>query len=271
MEPKEITPETIPAKETTIQTWIDRINKIDVDLLDKYVAIKKFGWNEDVDLRMNLLKNLSEINLQTVLRFAYEAESYEKLKDVNWITERIPHHKDTFKKIPDYEKFYQNRRNISLNMTKNDFLLKYFFQIESKFRLIVRNIPTPIPKGTFKKRKGYLKGTEPFYEIYYGLLNTYLKLPLKDYEVLTMISTIRNTIHNSGFYYNIKGKNKTIIYRNKTYSFTHSKPINFLSDELIEQIISDLMSLLVRVLIHDKIKKIKSMQDSINKITIKKK
>ena len=122
MESKKITPETIPAKETTIQTWIDRINKIDVDLLDKYLVIKKIGWNEDKDLRMNLLKNLSEINLQTVLRFAYEAESYEKLKDINWIKERIPHHKDTFTKIQEYSKFCENRRNISLNMTKNDFL-----------------------------------------------------------------------------------------------------------------------------------------------------
>lgn len=271
MEPEKITHETIPAKETTIQTWIDRINKIDVDLLDKYLVIKKIGWNEDKDLRMNLLRNLSEINLQTVLRFAYEAESYEKLKDINWIKERIPHHKDTFTKIQEYSKFCENRRNISLNMTKNDFLLKYFFQIESKLRLIVRNIPNAIQKVGYKKKTKHLKGTEPFHDIYYGLLNTYLKLPMKDYEVLTMITTIRNTIHNSGFYYNLKGNNKSITYRSKTYSFIHSKPINFLSDEFIEQIILDLISLLIRVLTHDKIKMIVSMEDPINKITITKK
>jgi hypothetical protein len=220
---------------------------------------------------MNLLKNLSEINLQTVLRFAYDAESLKKLEDINWIIERVPHHKDTFKKIPDYNKFYQNRRNISLNLTKNDFLLKYFFELEAKLRLIVKNIPTAILKEGNKKKKRYLKGTEPFHEIYVGLLKTYLKLPLRDYEVLALSSTIRNTIHNSGFYYSIRGNNKTISYKNKNYLFVHSKPINFLSDELIEQIILDLISLLIKVLNHEQIKKIEFMEDPITKITFMKK
>ena len=220
---------------------------------------------------MNLLKNLSETNLQTVLRFAYDAESLEKLTDINWIVERFPHHKDTFKKIPDYNKFCQNRRNISLNMTKNDFLLKYFFEIEAKLRLILKNIPTAILKEGNKKKKKYLKGTEPFHDIYVGLLKTHLKLPLKDYEVLSLSSTIRNTIHNSGFYYSIRGNDKTISYRNKSYSFIHAKPINFLSDELIEQIILDLISLIIKILTHNKIREIEFMEDPITRITFMKK
>jgi len=271
MDTKKITPETIPTKETTIQTWIDRINKIDQILLENYLTIKKIGWNEDTDLRMNLLKNLSEINLQTVLRFAYDAESFEKLKDINWLIERFPHHKDTFKKIPDYSAFYINRRNISLNMTKNDFLFKYFFEIEAKLRLTVKNIPNAILKEGNKKKKKFLKGTEPFHEIYVGLLKTHLNLPLKDYEVLSLSSTIRNTIHNSGFYYSTKGNNRIIRFRNKDYSFVHSKPINFLSDELIEQIILDLISLIIKILNHDKIKEIESMEDPISRITFFKK
>lgn len=259
------TSNTIPTKETNIQSFIDRVNRIDLDLMDKYKTIRDYGWNERNDLRMNLFNNLNELNLQIVLRFSYEAECIEKLYDKNWIIKRIPQHQETFNKLPDYPKFCSNRINISLNMIKNDFLLKYFFEMESKLRLIVKSIKN-IKRKNNKKKICFLKGTEPFNEIYTSFFELYLNLPKKNYEVLRMASILRNTIHNSGFYYHPKEKNTTVQYGGKSYSFIHGKPISFVSDDMLEKIILDLNMLLFKILKHPKIQQFKLMDDPVCKI-----
>jgi len=155
-------------------------------------------------------------------------------------------------------------------MIKNDFLLSYFSEIESKFRLIVKRIKT-IKFESNRKSIKYLQGTEPFTEIYKSFLNSYLKIPKRDYQVIKMINILRNTIHNSGYYYNIKGKNISVSYRGNSYLFKQGKPVNFVSDEIIEQIILDLNTLLLRVLTHKKIIQYKFLEDPVRKIRFTKK
>lgn len=247
------------------QGIIDAIIKLDNKLIELNDGVKEFKWDKFKDSRMLFIRFLAELNSITIFQLSFQAESLNKLEDKNWIKQRLPHLAQRIDKIPDINKYSRNSNKNILKHVRDCFFLEYFSEFETRLRSIVRNIETVLNVYS-TKNKNKLNGNESFYLIYRGLYESFLRYNKTEYEVLKIFSAIRNTIHNSGFYFHEKGKDKTVNYKNRTYHFRNGYPVSFLNFDLMQIILMDLLSLFSKTINDKSIKDIKLIEDPISNV-----
>lgn len=189
------------------------------------------------------------------------------LKDKDWLKNRFPPMGKKIENI-DIDRFATIQFNDLANTLKAQYLLDFHREMETKLRKLVRFIGK-IPNVHSTRKKNDLKGNENYNLIIQGLIIKYLAIKKKDYQVLNLLSLIRNTLHNSGVYFSPNSKDKFITYRGITYHFKTNRPINFLSDELFEYIMIDLVKLIEILLTNVRISKHSNIVDPIKNIKFK--
>jgi len=112
-----------------------------------------------------------------------------------------------------------------------------------------------------------LNGNESFYFVKQGFFINYLNFKEKDIEVLQLYSPIRNTIHNTGFFFSTKDQNLAVKSKDSTYNFIHEEPIDFLDFKFIELLLSELVSLIEKIFISKPIAAIGEIQDPVSRVT----
>jgi len=248
-------------KETvTINHIINLIIELDKKLISISKGIKSSDIDKLNDSRILFIKFISELNSNTILQFAFQAECYGKTKNKDWLIKRLPQYKDQIAKITDINMYSLNRNNNIITRIWDSFVLNYFYEFETLLRNIVRNLKK-VKNLRKTKRQSYLTGNEPFYWIYRGLFENYLSFKKEDYEVLKIFSAIRNTIHNSGFYFPNSNTLKSFRYRGKTYNFKYGNPVNFITKEFSTNMLYDLLVLFNKILMDSKIKNTYLIQD----------
>jgi hypothetical protein len=98
------------------------------------------------------------------------------------------------------------------------YLLLLFSSLESLLRIIVKEVyPTK-----FLDRQGNFKGN------FNDISKSLLKSKYSKYEdLLELLRLLRNTNHNNGVYMpDMKGDNRTVSYKRKTYQFTDGLPVD---------------------------------------------
>ncbi len=128
---------------------------------------------------------------------------------------------------------------------------------------MLSNVPN---KENLKK---CLRGTEKFYTIRKSFVESYLELELEDSNLIQLLQEIRNSIHNSGIFYPFNQQDKEITYKEVTYKFSNSYPINFIDWEFTTFIIADLVKLIRKILTHNLIVGVDEIIDPVTKITWK--
>jgi hypothetical protein len=127
---------------------------------------------------------------------------------------------------------------------RGGFIQTQFSVTEAALRLFLRALDPAACKA----------GTAAFKTIYECLLKK-LSEPIPDaIDLLDLWREIRNTIHNSGVYYNKDGVDKTLVYKGKTFSFLHGQSINFVGWDKCGYIAFEAVQLLFKVVNDDVIK-----------------
>lgn len=136
--------------------------------------------------------------------------------------------------------------------TKLGFVVVFFSNLESSIRQIIR----AIHPGK------HSNSTTSFYTIYTDLLN---ELDIRDYIItLDMFREIRNVCHNNGVYFNIKG-NKELHYKGKKYVFKNEEKLDFVTWELIFDLLEDVFNMIKKIIYHPEVFKINFIEDPFNK------
>lgn len=260
------TSNTIPKEINTISDSITSIIELDTKLISIRDEIKGQKWDSLSDSRMIFFRYINELNLNTILQLAFLCESSHRSKDKEWLQARFPHLKKQINDISDINAYSSNRLNHISSHILDTFILGYFNEFETRLRNITRELKTI--KNPDKKND-FLNGNESFHLIYRGLFESYLSLKQSDYEVLKIFAAIRNTIHNSGFYFPLSPKSPTFKYRDATYQFNYGKPINFITKEFRQNILLDMLELWRKILINYKIKNIELINDPLSDIEFK--
>jgi hypothetical protein len=272
MTPKEeliTTSEVMPSESKSIQNRIDLIIELDKKLIEINSRIKDNKWDSLKDSRVLFIRYLSELNSDTILQMSFQAETHGKTSDKTWLKDRLPHLSEQVEKITDIKKYAENRDNNILSHTWDCFILSYFIEFETRLRSIVRNIGK-IENVYATKSKKKLNGNEAFHLIYRGIYESFLRIRKTDYEVLKVFSAIRNTIHNSGFYFSASNEDATFHYRDKSYHFKNGYPVNFLTAEFIKTLLLDLLELFSKTISNKKISNIDFIKDPISEVKFKK-
>jgi len=243
----------------TIQDRIDVIVELDEKLLSINDSIIGKGWDSLTDSRMLFVKFISEMNSNTIFQLSFQAESHEKLKEKEWLKARLPHFSEKIDSLENLDSYSANRHNNISARVFDTLILDFFNEFETRLRSIVRNLENV--KHPKKKDGSFLQGNEPFYFICKGLFDDYLGLKEEDYEVINVFSTIRNTIHNTGIYFAINQKDKSLDYKGKVYTFEYGKPVNFLNSDFKKDILMELLELFSKVVLSKKINDIKLIKD----------
>ncbi len=95
----------------TIKDRIELIVDLDTKLLVILREMKDNNWDSLKDSRMLFFRNIIELNSNTILQFAFQAEAHELTKDKNWLKERLPHLTEEIDKVSDMDNYSSNRNN----------------------------------------------------------------------------------------------------------------------------------------------------------------
>ncbi|MFW5983258.1 MAG: hypothetical protein ACOCQ4_02065 [bacterium] len=223
---------------------------MDKKLLNILNEFKDEKWDSVKDSRILFFKYITELNSNTILQFAFQAESYHLTKNKDWLKKILPHLANNIDKISNMDNYSSNRNNNISSQIWDTFILNYFNEFETRLRSIVRNLGN-VRNLEKTKRKSSLNGNEGFYLVYRGLFEHHLNFNKTDYEVLKIFAAIRNTIHNSGIYFTPNKKNYSFNYRGEIYHFIYGKPVNFITSNFVKNMLFDLLDLW-RELIKDK-------------------
>jgi hypothetical protein len=259
----------IKSETVTIQDMIHSILELDKQVINIQTEIKVDKLDQNKDSRMLFLKNINDININTIIQFSFQAESQNKLSDKDWLKERLPHLVSSIDNYDDISKYAFNKNRHIFNQILDNLILNYFFEFETKVRSIVRsieNLENPYYNPKNKRKNQYLNGSESFGAISKGLFENYLEFNKEDYEVVGIFSAIRNTIHNSGFYFSQYLKNSDYTFRKINYVFAHGKPVSFFTMEMKFNLLKDLLTLFKKIINHEKIKKIEQVKDPVSEV-----
>jgi len=259
----------IKSETVTIKDMINSILELDKQVVGIQTKIKSDKLDQNKDSRMLFLKNINDININTIIQYSFQAESQDRLSNKDWLKERLPHLANSIDNYGDISKYAFNKNRHIFNQILDNLVLNYFFEFETKVRSIVRsieNIKNPYYNPKNKKTKEYLNGGESFNAISKGLFENYLEFNKEDYEVVGIFSAIRNTIHNSGFYFSQYLQNSEYAYRKIKYVFEHEKPVSFLTMEMKFNLLKDLITLFMKIINHEKIKKIDLIKDPVSEV-----
>lgn len=258
---------TMLSDSTSIESKIKYIKDIDKKIIEIHKSIIKNKWDQTKDTRMLLLVYLNELNTNTILGYCFQAENLKLSSSKDWWLEKFDHMEDVINRVKDFDLFATYRNDSYFNMLKDSYLFNFYFEFETRIRHIVReigNINNPNIKTN--KNRPFLDGNEGFYFISKGFFEDYLSLTVKEYEVIHIYSEIRNTLHNSGFYFPHDGKDKTLRFKGEDYVFKNKAPVNFLDNNLYQALINALVDLISITLKHNKIKDIKEILDPVSNI-----
>lgn len=146
--------------------------------------------------------------------------------------------------------------NEHIMFTKLAFIHFSFSSIESAFRLYVRSLDGSACKN----------GTSDFKSIYSWLLK---RTKLQAYEtLLDLLRLVRNTVHNNGVYFSKSGLNESLNYNGKVYNFNHGSKVEFMTWELVYEIISEVQALVAKVVKSREVSNIKLIEDPFANNTI---
>jgi len=258
----------IKKEDITINEFIEVIINLDRRIIMLYQIVIDNKWNELSDSRSLLLKSLHEINFSTILSLSVLAESHKLLNEQSWWLEKFNHLSEMIKKEENFADFSTNRQNYLFNYLKDNYILNFYYEFEAKIRNFVRELKeVKNLDNRTKKKKQYLNGNESFYFIELGFFIDYLGFTHKDIEVLQLYSPIRNTIHNTGFFYSTTEQNLAVKFKDRTYDFIHEEPIDFIDFTFIEQLLSELVTVIEKILKNKLITAISEIQDPISRVT----
>jgi len=126
--------------------------------------------------------------------------------------------------------------------TKYLIFIQFFSYVESEFRILVQKISPGACNN----------GKSAFYSIYKKVLTD---LSLTKYiATFDFARSIRNAIHNNGYYRPEKDFNDIIIeFKSIKYKFEYGKPIDFFYPELVVEIEDEIFNCLIEIIGHPKI------------------
>lgn len=128
------------------------------------------------------------------------------------------------------------------------FVLVFFSGIESSIRQITRTIHPG----------KYCNSTTSFYSIYKPLLTD---LKMQDFvSSLDLFREIRNACHNNGVYFNAKG-DRILEYKGCRYHFQNGKKLDFVSWNLILDLVENTFDMIVKIISHPDIERLDHIED----------
>lgn len=139
-----------------------------------------------------------------------------------------------------YEERYRETIANSFNnaYVKYTFMHKLFGGIENAFRQLLRKIDSTAANNA----TGDIAG------VFGALCKRIGYKPLGSDELLKLLRLSRNTYHNNGVYYSEKQTDDEVIYKGKTYHFTHAKPVDFLSWNFFIDRVDDVRELFTAII-----------------------
>lgn len=250
----------------TINSLLELIRQIDLEIIEVMEATKDFKWNPYEDSRAILKINIHENVLMATFILSMLAETVNIHNQKEWWSKRLPHLKKQFESDhnSDFERFVFNRQNKVLNREKDNLLFDTFHEFEAKIRNIVRvlgNVPD------VSKPNKFLNGTENLYLIRKSFIENYLELDSECSKLIELLQEIRNSIHNSGIFYPNNQQDKEVDYKGTTYRFSNGYPINFASWTFTQAIIVDLVRVVGKILTHELITKVEKIEDPVTKVS----
>ena len=261
---------TIKKEKITINEFLEVVKKLDRKVIEIFKVVVDEEWDELIDSRPLLLKNLHELHFSTMISFCLLAEEYDTLYKQDWWFEKFDHLIKMIKAEESFENFVRNRENQLFSYIKDNYVLNFYYEFESKIRNLTREIKRVrnLNKNT-QKNKTFLLGNESFYDIVNGFFIDFLKFEDKDIEVLKLYSSIRNTIHNSGFFYSTTRENQRVDFKDRYYEFINESPVDFIDFNFLHELIYELLILIEKTLNNEKIKAIKEIIDPISRVDFK--
>ena len=198
-----ISRDTINNEQVTINSLLELLRQIDLEVIEVMNATENFNWSRCKDSREILKANIHESILTTTFALSMLAETIDTHSQRQWWSKILPHHKNQFEPSSDFDfkKFVSDRQTKILNREKDSLLLDCFHEFETRIRNIVRvlgNIPNK------DKPNKCLKGTEKLYLIRKSFVEDYLKIDLEDSKLIELLQEVRNSIHNSGIFFVLK-------------------------------------------------------------------
>ncbi len=120
-----------------------------------------------------------------------------------------------------YDEWYRDALANSFNnaFVKYAFMHQLFGGIENTFRQLLRKID-PLAANN---------ATADITSVFGALCSRIGNKPSGSDELLKLLRLSRNTYHNNGVFYSEKQTDDEVIYKGKTYHFTHTKPVDFLN------------------------------------------
>ena len=188
---------------------------------DRKVLIQsKYAWNDN-DARLTIFNKLNRLLASITLGYflmetIVQKEEFWRQHQPSLTSESIN------KAFNDYEMIFR----IGL-------LHNLIYCVESSFRIYVRALDPSACKN----------GQAEFKSIYDWLLKK-LSIQATSVERLDLFRNIRNTMHNNGLFVPTSGKDQTIIHKNVSYKFEVGKPNEFVTTELIVNLLPDLIILI---------------------------
>jgi hypothetical protein len=222
------------------------------------------GFDQYADSRSLLLKNLHQLNLNTILLFCYCEENYSNIQKRDWWLKKIQDSEEYIESPENFEKFANDMDYNVLNYIRDNYIFNIYFEFEIKVRNIVRQLgDVPNPNDNKRMKQPYLGGTESWFFIYKGFFDAYLKIRKEDTEVIELYTAIRNTIHNGGFYYDSRHPKLQMNFMNQKFTFENLKPIGFINFGLIQNIYNMLLELIDLAYSNSKLSSVKLIKDPI--------
>lgn len=227
---------------------IGNINKISEELAalinstkSEWKRLKKSQptWNPK-DIRLTALSRMLYVLHSTLLEYTFAPKVPNILHGNEWWE------KNGIQRIVDSRQI-ENIIEGFKQYIEIGFFNIFFSTTESAFRIFLRAIDSAACN----------KGTDSFKSIYYCLLQSKLsKCPDNSVELLDLLRSLRNTLHNNGVYFHRDMKDLKINYKGETYEFHYGKPISFMSCTLLFELLTDMRDLLLSVIQDDAIRNI---------------
>jgi len=139
-----------------------------------------------------------------------------------------------------YDDWYREAVANSFNnaFVKYTFMHKLFGCLENALRQLLRKID-PLAANN---------ATADITGVFRALSSRIGGKPLDSEELLKLLRLSRNTYHNNGVFYSEKQQDDEVIYKGKTYHFTHAKPVDFLNWNFLIDRLDDVRELLTTII-----------------------
>jgi len=188
---------------------------------DKYMIDKT--WAKDHDIRWEFFNQLYRLIISFDIGILNYNENLDFSKVQKWF------------KMTNTKDIYDTNQAF-FTFIKNGFVYSYFGILESYFR----NIHKHISESNQTSNGSFFGIREDIFD------ELSLDKTTDWWKALSIISNIRNSIHNNGIYTGTseKTKNITIIYKGKQHAFIENKPHNSADVQTIIDVVNDNVNLI---------------------------